>query len=102
MLEHKGIRWGYVFLKSANHLKAEHFEDLMVQAVEMYLEGEETREVKHADFQGRLFTEKRYEVIGTLGGQRFDAELETAYGRDEASFLVNEQTAGLASAISKN
>ena len=102
MLEHEGIRWGYVFLKSANYLQPEHFEDLMVQAVEMYLAGEETREVKHSDFEGRLFTERRYEVIGSLGGQRFDAQLETAYGRDDASFLVNEQTAGMASSISKN
>ena len=102
MLEHKGIRWGYVFLKSANHLQHDHFEDLMVQAVEMYLAGEDTREVNHSEFQGRLFTERRYEVIGGLGGQRFDAELETAYGKDAASFLVNEQTGALASGLSKN
>ena len=69
MLEHRGIRWGYVFLKSANHLQHDHFEDLMVQAVEMYLAGEDTREVKHSEFQGRLFTERRYEVIGGLEGR---------------------------------
>jgi predicted GTPase len=102
MLEHMGVRWGYVFLRSANHIGPEEFHDLMEQAVEMYLAGEDERRVKHSDYEGRLFTERRYEVIGGLGGQRFDAELETAYGHDSASFLVNEQTGGMGSAISRN
>lgn len=102
MLEHKGIRWGYVFLRSANYLGPEQSHDLMIQAVEMYLGDETEREVKHSEFEGRLSTERRYEVMGGLGGQRFDAVLETAYGKDEATFLVSEQTGGAGSAISRN
>ncbi len=101
-LEHMGIRWGYVFLRSANYLGPEQFRELMVQAVEMFLAGETERAVKHSEFEGRLFTEQKYELMGSLGGQRFDADLETAYGRDQATFLVNEQTRGVGAAISRN
>ena len=68
----------------------------------MYLADEEKRDIKCCGFEGRLLTEMRYEVIGTLGGQRFDAELETTYGRDKATFLVSEQTKGMGSVISRN
>ena len=102
MLEHMGFRWGYVFLRAASHLDADGLHDLMLQAVEMFLAGEEERQVKGGGFEGRLRTEMRYEIIGTLGGQRFDADLETAYGRDTATFLVSEQTQGMGSVISRN
>lgn len=102
MLEHMGFRWGYVFLRAASHLDSEELHTIMVQAVEMFLAGEEERQIKSGGFEGRLRTEMRYEVIGSLGGQRFDAELETAYGQDTATFLVSEQTQGMGSVISRN
>ena len=74
----------------------------MVQAVEMYLAGEDTREVKSSSFEGKLYTERRYELLGDFGGQRFDAELETPYGRDKATFLVNEQSGGRGVSFSRN
>ena len=102
MLDHMGIRWGYVFLRAASHLDSDGLHELMLQAVEMFLAGETERQVKGDGFEGRLRTEMRYEVIGSLGGQRFDAELETAYGRDTSTFLVSEQTQGMGSVISRN
>jgi len=102
MMEHKGIRWGYVFLKASSYLGQEEFQELMVQAVEMFLAGETERNVKGPAYEGRLYTEQRYELIGTMGGQRFDADLETSRGHDNASFLVNEQTQGVGAAISMN
>ena len=102
MLEHNGIRWGYVFLKASSYLGQEESQELMVQAVEMYLAGETERNVKNSEYEGRLHTEQHYELIGTIGGQRFDADLETSRGKDNASFLVNEQTKGAGAAISVN
>lgn len=102
MLEHNGVRWGYVFLKASSHLGQDEFRALMVQAVEMYLAGETERSVQGPEYEGRLYTEQRYELIGTMGGQRFDANLETSRGHDYASFLVNEQTQGVGAAISQN
>ena len=91
-----------MFLRSASYLGEEEAREIMVEAVEMFLVGEEERNIKSSGFEGRLYTEMRYELIGDLGGQRFDADLETLYGRDKASFLVSEQTKGLGGAISMN
>ena len=102
MLEHKGIRWGYVFLRASTYLNAEETQELMGQAVEMFLLGESERNVKGSEYDGRLSTEQRYELIGTMGGQRFDADIETSRGRDKAAFLVNEQTQGGGVGISLN
>ena len=100
-LEHMGLRWGYVFLRTASHIRYEDLEGLMVQAGKMYLAGEDSREIKQPDYEGRLYTERRHELLGGFGGQRFDADLETAWGKDNATFLVNEQTGG-GSGFSKN
>ncbi len=94
MMEHHGIRWGYVFLRAPNFLGGEDREHLMTVAVEMYLAGEDERNVQSAAYEGRVFTQRRFEMLGEFGGQRFDVELETAFGRDTATFLVNEQTGG--------
>ncbi len=102
MLEHMGIRWGYVFLHGAAHIGGDEIKDLMAQAVEMYMAGEEERNIKYSRYEGRLYTEMKYELIGSLGGQRFDVELETAYGTDRAAFLVSEQSKGMGSFFSRN
>ncbi len=91
-----------MFLRAASHIGEEEAKEIMVQAVEMFLVGEEERNIKSSGFEGRLYTEMRYEIIGSLGGQRFDADLETPFGRDKASFLVSEQTQGSGSVISRN
>tara|TARA_A100001037_G_scaffold305874_1_gene347806 strand:- start:3614 stop:3922 length:309 start_codon:yes stop_codon:yes gene_type:complete len=102
MLEHKGFRWGYVFLTAAAYISPEDVQTLMKQAVEMFLNDEYSRDIIGDSFEGQLFTQKKYELIGEIGGQRFDAELETESGRDKASFLVSEQTQGVGSSISMN
>ncbi len=102
MLEHQGIRWGYVFLRAASYMEAEDVKRLMTQAVEMYLHGEDRRNIKSSTCEGSLYTEGKYELLGEFGGQRFDAELETIYGRDKAAFLVSEQTRTAGPAVSLN
>ena len=102
MLEHLGMRWGYVFLRAASHLAEDDLMQLMTQAVEMYLQGEDERNVKGSNYDGKLYTERKYELLGEFGGQRFDVEIDTIYGRDKATFLVSEQTKGVGSTISLN
>jgi hypothetical protein len=94
MMEHQGIRWGYVFLRAPNFLNNEDRNQLMAAAVEMYLAGETERDVASEEYEGRLYTQQRFEMLGEFGGQRFDVDLETPFGRDTATFLVNEQTGG--------
>jgi hypothetical protein len=102
MLEHQGVRWGFVFLQGASHVPNDEIEDLMKQAVEMYLHDEDERNVSGSNYQGKMRTERKYELLGSFGGQRFDLDLDTAYGRDTASFLVNEQTRSPGLAFSRN
>ena len=102
MLEHQGIRWGYVFLRGAVYLPEEDMRELMTLVVEMYLQDEDERKIVRSGFEGSLRTDRKYEVLGHFGGQRFDVELETVYGRDSASFLVNEQTRDPGPAFSLN
>ena len=99
--EHMGIRWGCAFLRTTSHVPENELQELMVQAVEMYLMDEEERIVKSSNYEGKLYTQRRHEILGGFGGQRFDAELETTQGRDSATFLVNEQT-GAGSGFSRN
>ncbi|HEU0021311.1 MAG TPA: hypothetical protein VFR55_06525 [Dehalococcoidia bacterium] len=102
MLEHMGIRWGYVFLRAPSHLADDDVKYLMTQAVEMYLLGEDERNIKGSSYDGKLYTEGKYELLGELGGQRFDADMDTIYGRDRSTFLVSEQTRGGGPTISRN
>lgn len=102
MLEHMGIRWGYVFLRAASHLSVDDIKNLMTQAVEMYLLGEDERNISGSDYDGKLYTERKYELLGEMGGQRFDADMDTIYGRDKSTFLVSEQSRGVGSTISRN
>ena len=74
----------------------------MTQAVEMYLHDEDERNVSGSGYDGKLRTERKYELLGGFGGQRFDLDVDTAYGRDNASFLVNEQTRTPGAAFSRN
>ena len=83
--------------------KREDREKLMTTAIEMYLAGEDVRDVESVGFEGRVYTERRFEMLGEFGGQRFDVDLETAQGRDTGTFLVNEQTPGFGGGgISRN
>ena len=58
----------------------EEMAELMTQAVEMYLYDEDERNVSGSGYDGKLCTERKYELIGSFGGQRFDLDLDTAYG----------------------
>ena len=93
---------GMSFLRGAVYLSEEDMKELMTAAVEMYLQDEDRRQVSGSEFEGTVSTERKYEVLGHFGGQRFDVELDTIYGRDSASFLVNEQTREPGPAFSLN
>ena len=79
--EHKGFRWGYSFLMADSRLGLEERLSILYDATEMYLLGESERPVGDPDsFEGRIYTERKYDVLGSFAGQRFDAELETNDG----------------------
>lgn len=87
-----GLRWGITFLRTASHLSAEARTTFLTDATAMYLLGETERQVRGPEYEGRLYTQGRYELIAEMGGVRFDAEVETDKGRDRLAFLVCERT----------
>ena len=89
-------------MRGAVYLSEEDMPELMTIAVEMYLQDEDERKIVRSEFEGMIRTDRKYEVLGHFGGQRFDIELETVFGRDSASFLVNEQTRSPGPAFSLN
>jgi|SRR3989338_10303977 len=85
-------RWGFIFLFSDNHLSLEEKLDVADEAVDMYLKGEDKRNVKFENSEGQVYTKGKYGMLGCYGGQIFNAEIDTPTGFSKLAFLVNEQT----------
>lgn len=87
-----GYRWGYTFLRTDTRLSFEDRHYLLGQATEMYLDNEEERAIKTDTLEGRLTTQGRWDSLGSFGGQRFEAEIESKPGKVKLCFLVSEQS----------
>lgn len=92
MLEYGGIRWGYAFLTTASYLPYEDVIGLMTLATEMYLRRQEERPVDGPNYEGRIFTRWKTEILAAFVGVHFDVELRTDKGKDRMAFLISEQT----------
>lgn len=84
--------WGFVFLSADGILSLDDKMDIVRQGVEMFYKNEDERRLKTDNYEGRVFTKRQFEMIGMLGGQKFDAELETDKGKVKLRFLVSDQT----------
>jgi len=82
-------------LLTDNRLDKEARLQLLIHATEMYLGGEAERQVEGEYYEGCLYNTGEFGVIGTLGGVKFRAELDTDEGRAVLQFLVNEQSRSL-------
>ncbi|OGN12307.1 MAG: hypothetical protein A3D48_04330 [Candidatus Yanofskybacteria bacterium RIFCSPHIGHO2_02_FULL_43_17] len=62
----------------------------------MYLDEEDKSRVRGENYEGRIWTNRDYEVMGQFSGMRFDAELDVngVKGKVRLSFLVDERTVG--------
>lgn len=98
------IRWGFTFLMGAPQLSPEERQKLLVQATVMYLSGEERAEVIGDRYDGVIYTNREWKVMGGVAGQQFDAVLETELDSPKLHirFLVSEHTQGQGMAYSNN
>ena len=91
-------RWGFSFLQTDTMLTYEQRSYLLQRATEMYLEGEEKRDIflqnlgDTYSLEGRISTKGEQGVLGSLVGIKFSAEIDTNKGKARVSFLVSEQT----------
>ncbi|SRR5216110_1547339 len=99
-----GIRWGFTFLMGNSLMSNEDKLDLIAKATLLYLNGEERTEVSGNGFEGILYTNHEWKVVGGFSGQQFDAILDsdTEEGKLRLRFLVSEQTLRQGMAYSAN
>ena len=88
------VRWGFTFLLGTSLLSEEDKLGLVAKATLLYLNGEERTEVKGDGYEGVLYTNHEWKVIGGFSVQQFDAILESDADEEKLRlrFLVSEQT----------
>jgi len=87
-----GIVYGVTYLVSDTMLTPLEKIELMLEATSMFYSKEEEKEVKSDYYEGRIWTKRKFQYIGCLGGMRFDAKLETFHGKANLAFLVCDLT----------
>jgi len=99
-----GVRWGFTFLMGTSLLSEEEKVDLVAKATLMYLNGDERMELSCDHYEGVLYTNHEWKVVGGFSGQQFDAILETDADEEKLRlrFLVSEQTLQQGMAYSPN
>jgi hypothetical protein len=99
-----GIRWGFTFLMGNSLISNKDKLDLVAKATLLYLNGEERTEVSGNGFEGILYTNHEWKVVGGFSGQQFDAILDSDNdeGKLRLRFLVSEQTLRQGMAYSAN
>src|SRR5215831_16167821 len=99
-----GVRWGFTFLLGTSLLSDDEKLDLVAKATLLYLNGEERTEVSGDGYEGVLYTNHEWKVVGGLSGQQFEAVLETDVDEEKLRlrFLVSEQTLRQGMAYSAN
>jgi len=89
-----GIRWGFTFLLGNSLISHEEKLKLVAEATLLYFKGMDRVPVAGDGYEGVLFTNHEWKVIGGFSGQQFDAEIDTEAdeGKVRLRFLVSEQT----------
>ena len=78
--------------------------ELVAKATLLYLNGEERIEVSGNGYEGILYTNHEWKVVGGFSGQQFDAVIESDADKEKLRlrFLVSEQTLRQGTAYSPN
>lgn len=86
------VRFGWLYLRTASYLLSSDRDDILKAAIEMYCNQEDERTVEGRNYEGLIRNMKTIGVFGSFVGIKFEAELDTVYGRDRMEFIINEQT----------
>jgi hypothetical protein len=99
-----GTRWGFTFLMGTSLLSNDEKLNLVAKATLMYLNGEDRTEVVGEGYEGVLYTNHEWKVVGGFSGQQFDAIIDSDADEDKLRlrFLVSEQTLRQGMAYSSN
>jgi hypothetical protein len=99
-----GARWGFTFLMGTSLLSNDEKLNLIAKATLLYLNGEDRTDVSGEGYEGVLYTNREWKVIGGFSGQQFDAIIDSNADEDKLRlrFLVSEQTLQQGMAYSSN
>lgn len=99
-----GVRWGFSFLMGTSLISYDEKLQLVAKATIMYLNGDDRTEVSGEGYEGVLYTNREWKVVGGFSGQQFDALLDSDLdeGKLRLRFLVSEQTLNQGMAYSSN
>ena len=92
---YNGRRWGFAFFQGDSRLGVEGLDEIVLHAVNMHLKDEKRSEIKNNNYEGVVYTNNNYELLGSFGGKRFDAELDTNKGKVKLRFLITEYMEGV-------
>lgn len=79
----------HCFLKTDSRLTPDDRMSLLTYASQIYGQGERACDVMGENYCGRLRTSGEWVALSGMAGQRFEAELETVYGKSDVSFLIH-------------
>lgn len=65
---------------------------ILMEAVRMIRDHRRRGRIKSDDIEGRLATEFEDGILGSFVGKKFNAEVETDFGKSKATFLIDEDT----------
>jgi len=92
----EGIRFGLAFLKTASHLPYEEIDEIVREAISMYIEEKSELEIEgpfykdNLGYEGMIHTRGEIRILGDISGIHFWVELDTDKGRDDLEILVHE------------
>ena len=88
----EGMRWGYAFLNAFGPTTLEEREDVVVQAIEMFLSDINEKNVKGTTYEGKIKQISGYVfVMPGFSGIKYEGIIENDRGKSKLSFLVSEK-----------
>ena len=86
-LKYNGEIWRYAFVNVEPLLTEEGRQDFVREAIRVYKSKERKDSIEGEGFEGQMIKGKTYK-LGGIGGQHYQATIETQRGNGEISVLI--------------
>lgn len=91
LLEYENKLYEIVFLNTDPALSEDDRVGICMSAIEMSVKKQRTRKIKGEGYEGRMKTDGKYYQMGTFGGRRFEARVETNHGKRDIGVLLTRK-----------
>ncbi|MBI2631752.1 hypothetical protein HYW75_02005 [Candidatus Pacearchaeota archaeon] len=90
-----GRRWYCTYLESDTRMPSLDRIKLVTIATLMYICGIDEKKIETENYEGTLRKTKDCDIVGSIIGPEFKAELQTYRGNTRLRFIVSEVTPGI-------